>query len=47
MILSQIDVLIAYDKTLLQSCKDASVGEQYYCRLRKMYGGTQIEQAKK
>ena len=47
MLLRQIDVLTANGKTLAQSCKDAGVGEQNYYRWRKMYGGMQIDQAKK
>ena len=47
MLLRQIDVLTANGKTLAQSCKEAGVGEQYYYRWRKMYGGMQIDQAKK
>lgn len=47
MLLRQIDVLTANGKTLAQSCKEAGVGEQNYYRWRKMYGGMQIDQAKK
>ena len=47
MLLRQIDVLTANGKTLAQSCKEAGVEEQNYYRWRKMYGGMQIDQAKK
>ena len=46
-ILRQIDVLTTNGKTLAQACKEVGVGEQNYYRWRKMYGGMEIDQAKK
>jgi transposase-like protein len=40
-------VLTANGKTLVQACKEIGVGEQKFYRWRKMYGGMEIDQAKK
>ena len=47
MLLRQVEVLTANGKTLVQACKEIGVGEQNYYRWRKMYGGMEIDQAKK
>ena len=47
MLLRQIEVLTANGKTLVQPFKETGVGEQNYYRWRKMYGGTEIDQAKR
>ena len=47
MLLRQVEVLTANGKTLAQACKEVGVGEQNYYRWRKMYGGMEIDQAKK
>ena len=39
--------MTANGKTLVQACKEIGVGEQNYYRWRKMYGGMEIDQAKK
>ena len=47
MLLRQVEVLTTNGKTLAQACKEIGIGEQNYYRWRKMYGGMEIDQAKK
>ncbi len=46
-LLCQIDVLNSNGKILAQACKEVDTVEQSYYRWRKMYGGMQVDQAKK
>ncbi|WP_143070215.1 IS3 family transposase [Polynucleobacter asymbioticus] len=46
-LLRQIDVLTTNGKTLAQACKEVGTVEQSYYRWRKIYGGMQVDQAKK
>ena len=46
-LLRQIDVLTSNGKTLAQACKEVGTVEQSYYRWRKIYGGMQVDQAKK
>ena len=47
MLLCQVEVLTTNGKTLAQASKEIGVGEQNYYRWCKMYGGMEIDQAKK
>jgi putative transposase len=44
-LLRHIEVAVANGKTTAQACKEAEIVEQTYFRLRKEYGGLQIDQA--
>ena len=46
-LLLQIDVLSVNGKTLAQACKEVGTVEQSYYRWRKIYGGMQVDQAKR
>ena len=46
-LLRQIDVLTVNGKTLSQACKEVGTVEQSYYRWRKIYGGMQVDQAKR
>lgn len=46
-LLRQIEVAIANGKTTAQASKEAGIVEQTYFRLRKEYGGLQVDQAKR
>ncbi len=46
-LLRQIDVLTVNGKTLAQACKEVGTVEQSYYRWRKIYGGMQVDQAKR
>jgi CAAX protease family protein len=45
--LSQIDAAVAQGTTLPSACKDAGLSEQAYSRLRKEYGGLQLDRGAK
>ncbi len=47
MLLRQIDVLTVNGKSLAQACKEVGTVEQSYYRWRKIYGGMQVDQAKR
>ena len=46
-LLRQIDVLTSNGKTLAQACKEVGTVEQSYYRWRKIFGGMQVDQAKR
>ena len=46
-LLRQIDVLTVNGKTLAQACKEVGNLAQSYYRWRKIYGGMQVDQAKR
>ena len=45
--LRQIEVQTAQGKSLALACKEAEISEQSYYRWRKVYGGLQIDQARR
>ena len=45
--LRQIEVLVSQGKTVPQAAKEAGVTDQTFYRWRKVYGGLQLEQARK
>jgi putative transposase len=45
-LLRQIEVLMAQGKSAPVACRDAGISLQSYYRLRKEYGGLEIDQAK-
>jgi putative transposase len=46
-LLRQIDVLTVNGKTPAQACKEVRTVEQSYYGWRKIYGGMQVDQAKR
>ena len=45
--LRQIEVLQGQGKNIAVACKEVGTTEQTFCRLRKEYGGLNIDQAKR
>ena len=43
----EIDLLISQGKTMTDSCRQAQVSKDTYCKWRREFGGMQIDQAKR
>jgi hypothetical protein len=46
-LLRQVEVAVANGKTTPVACRESGITEQTYCRWRKVYGGLQVDQARR